>query len=806
MSDLQKLLIALLGLGVISVLGLLALLVLLISLPRHVNAQPPSIVIMSPASGTTITLGEEVNLSIEARDEKGVKEIECLANSQAIAQTSSENPAGDTSLILNETWKPAAAGQYVLVAWAVDDKGATSNSSPVTIVVQDEQQPTPIPLQSVTPQPTVIIVVPTPVSPERPKEEQIAPIWQKLAEDWAAENWPSVIQDVEQIIAIDPGYDDVTTKLYAAHVNYGNALLKQGNTNGAIQEFKAALAVNPNGAEALQALRKLEPAPVSPTPTPVPSGAGPIAQIIAPPNNTQVGVGQTIDISIIAQSTNGISRIELWADGGQVPYSTLNNPNPSAQTWNVSTQWKSSVQGSHYLAVRAWDRAQKYGDSAFIYLQVVQNTGKPQVWITTPSDGTRVQLGQVVKIEGTATDEAGIIRMETWLDGRQWKYDTSSGQSPMYSAHKWQADSVGNHTIQIKAIDTANQSANTKTITIVVEDTSNPHVKINSPENGAKFKENDQVTVQSTAVDNAGLDRIELYVNGTLVNSVKNPNPQQTTWVVQQIWQAGPPNTYVLKTIAYDTQNRQGSSQTVNVSVEGSPPTPPDISGTWQAEAGEYHFYLEIKQSGTALNGTFIMDGIMVRNEGPLHDSTIVATPDGNNHITIHAQVGDTMVNFDFEGSYSPDMGGHLDGNYRLSTGESGQIRFGPTGTIPPAPHPVVEPTQFVPTDTPTVMQPVPEPTQFYPTDTPTVMQPVPEPTQFYPTDTPVPPPPTDTPVPPTATPVPPPPTDTPPPPPTATPVPPPPTDTPVPPTPTGTPTEPLIGPGGLPPDVDAGN
>ncbi len=166
---------------------------------------------MSPASGTTITLGEEVNLSIEARDEKGVKEIECLANSQAIAQTSSENPAGDASLILNETWKPAAAGQYVLVAWAVDDKGATSNSSPVTVVVQDEQQPTPVPLPSVTPQPTVIIVVPTPVSPERPKEEQIAPIWQKLAEDWAAENWPSVIQDVEQIIAIDPGYDDVTT-------------------------------------------------------------------------------------------------------------------------------------------------------------------------------------------------------------------------------------------------------------------------------------------------------------------------------------------------------------------------------------------------------------------------------------------------------------------------------------------------------------------------------------------------------------------------------------------------------------------
>ena len=801
MSNLQKWILVLLGLGVVSVLGLLVLLVLFISMPKHVNAQPPSVVIMSPPSGTTITLGQEVNIQIEARDEKGVTEIEFLVDGQAIAKTTSQDPNGQLSLTLNETWKPDAAAQYVLVGWASDAKGGTGSSSPVTVIVQETLEPTP------TEQQTVIVVVPTPssdatpISPERNKEEQIAPIWQQLAKDWAAGNWPAAIRDIEQIMAIDPNYDDVHTKLYAAYVNYGNALLAQGDKQGAIREYKAALSVNPNGAEALQALRRLEPSPVTPTPTPTSQGSRPVAQIIAPPSNTQVGVGQTIDVSIVAHDPNGITRVELWSDGGQAPYATLNNPNPSDQTWNVSFQWKSSVLGSHALAVRAWDRANNYGDSPFIYLQVVHNTGHPQVWITTPRDGDSFQLGQVVKIEGSATDEVGIIRMETWLDGRQWKYDTSSGQSPMYSSHQWQANEPGDHVIQIKAIDTANVTAKSNQITIHVKDSSGPHIQIDSPPNGTTFNHGDQVTVQSTAVDNAGITKVELYVDSQLIRTDANPDPSQTSWVVQEPWPADQDGHHVLTTVAYDPQGKTGTSQSVAITVQGStpPPPPPDISGIWHGEGANYNFYLDIQQSNTVLNGTCIMDGIMTRDQGQLHDSSIVNTPDGDNQITIYAQMAPALINFQFNGNYSPDMGGHLDGNFTLSTGESGQIRFGPTGSIPPAPHPAPEPTPVVPTDTPTPFKPIPEPTQFYPTDTPTPFEPIPEPTQFYPTDTPTPfePIPEPTQFYPTDTP-PPPPTNTPPPPPTDTPSPPPPpTDTP---TPTSTPTEPLIGPGGLPP------
>lgn len=801
MNNMQKWILVLLGLGVVSVLGLLVLLVLFISMPKDVNAQPPSVVIMSPPSGTTIALGQEVNVQIEARDDKGVTEIEFLVDGQPIAKTTSQDPNGQSSLTLNETWKPDAAAQYVLVGWASDAKGGTGNSQPVTIIVQETLEPTP------ATQPTVIVVVPTPssdatpISPEHSKEEQIAPIWQQLAKDWAASDWPAAIRDIEQIMAIDPSYDDVHTKLYAAYVNYGNALLAQGDKQGAIREYKAALSVNPNGAAALQALRKLEPSPVTPTPTPTAQGSRPVGQIIAPPSNTQVGVGQTIDVSIVAHSPNGVTRVELWSDGGQVPYATLNNPNPKAQTWNVSFQWKSSVLGSHPLAVRAWDQVSNYGDSPFIYLQVVHNTGHPQVWITTPRDGDSFQLGQVVKIEGSATDEVGIIRMETWLDGRQWKYDTSSGQSPMYSSHKWQANEPGDHVIQIKVVDTANVTAKSNKITIHVEDSSGPHVQIDSPRNGATFNQGDQVTVQSTAVDNAAITKVELYVDSQLIRTDANPDPGQTSWIVQQPWAADQDGHHVLTTVAYDPQGKTGTSQPVAIIV-GEPPQPPDISGIWHGQGSNYDFYLDIQQNDTVLNGTCIMDGIMVRTQGSLHDSSIVNTPDGDNLITISAQMEPALVNFRFDGNYSPDMGGHLDGNFTLSTGESGQIRFGPTGSIPPAPHPVPEPTQFVPTNTPTLMKPVPEPTQFYPTSTPTLMKPVPEPTQFYPTDTPMPPP-TDTPLPPPTDTPPPPPTDTPLPPPTDTP-PPPPTDTPLPPpptdTPTPTPTEPLIGPGGLPP------
>jgi len=94
---------------------------------------------------------------------------------------------------------------------------------------------------------------------------------QSLHESWKDEDWEEVIGLIEQILAINPHYDDMTEKLYAAHVNYGRQLAAEGKLEEAKVEFTRALDVNPDGGEAIAELQALSagetPAPPA-TPTP----------------------------------------------------------------------------------------------------------------------------------------------------------------------------------------------------------------------------------------------------------------------------------------------------------------------------------------------------------------------------------------------------------------------------------------------------------------------------------------------------------------------------------------------------------
>ncbi len=104
-------------------------------------------------------------------------------------------------------------------------------------------------------------------SPTLTVEEQLA---QRLHEPWAAENWPEVISLIEQILAINPDYDDMTEKLYAAHVNYGYKLIAEGRLEEAKEEFSRALAIKPDGEAAMAGLRELAGETPPPTLTPQP--------------------------------------------------------------------------------------------------------------------------------------------------------------------------------------------------------------------------------------------------------------------------------------------------------------------------------------------------------------------------------------------------------------------------------------------------------------------------------------------------------------------------------------------------------
>jgi len=172
----------------------------------------------------------------------------------------------------------------------------------------------------------------TPV-PTLTVEEQLA---QSLHAPWAAEDWEEVIGLVARILAINPHYDDMVQKLYAAHVNYGRQFASEGNPEGAKWEFIRALEVKPDGGEAALELWILAGRPtriVTPilplptaTPTPIPPTLPP-APCPSPPGTTLVQAqvervidGDTIKVNIAGRSYKvryiGIDTPETREPGG----------------------------------------------------------------------------------------------------------------------------------------------------------------------------------------------------------------------------------------------------------------------------------------------------------------------------------------------------------------------------------------------------------------------------------------------------------------------------------------------------------
>jgi LysM repeat protein len=117
-------------------------------------------------------------------------------------------------------------------------------------------------------------------------EEQLT---HSLDTAWSQENWPLVIQVIQEILARDPGNGEMTGKLYAAYVNYGYQLAGRDQLAEAREAFVHATEINPQGQEAADGLRALS------------EGSLPGAEPTAAPASTIYTVQPGDTLSSIAQ-------------------------------------------------------------------------------------------------------------------------------------------------------------------------------------------------------------------------------------------------------------------------------------------------------------------------------------------------------------------------------------------------------------------------------------------------------------------------------------------------------------------------
>lgn len=189
----------------------------------------------------------------------------------------------------------------------------------------------------------------------------------------------------------------------------------------------------------------------------------------------------------------------------------------------------------------------------------IPDTTPPTVSITSPSNDTSVS--GTITISASASDNVGMAKVELYIDGLLKSTDTASPFNFV-----WDSTTVGNgfHTILVKAYDLAGNIGTSTTVSVTVNnnqgDTTPPTVSITAPTNGTTVL--GMVFVTSTASDNVGVTKVELYVDGTLQNT-DTSSPYSFVWNSSMV--ANGLHTFVAN--AYDAAGNIGTSATISVNV-----------------------------------------------------------------------------------------------------------------------------------------------------------------------------------------------------------------------------------------------
>jgi len=173
----------------------------------------------------------------------------------------------------------------------------------------------------------------------------------------------------------------------------------------------------------------------------------PTVSITAPAPSTSVS--NTVLVTGSATDSVAVTKLELDVDGAAVSTATAS---PFSFSWNSG----SATNGSHTLAVKAYDAANNVGSASVSVLvnnpapTTTADTTPPVVSITSPAGGSTVSRN--VSIAVSATDNVGVTRVAIYVDKTLVCSDTVAPYTCGWNTKK---ASPGSHTISATAWDAA---------------------------------------------------------------------------------------------------------------------------------------------------------------------------------------------------------------------------------------------------------------------------------------------------------------------------------------------------------------
>jgi thermitase len=176
----------------------------------------------------------------------------------------------------------------------------------------------------------------------------------------------------------------------------------------------------------------------------------------------------------------------------------------------------------------------------------------PTVSIQSPAPGASV--GGAITVGVTASDDAGVSRVELYVDSSLLATDTTQPYSFFWDSSQYQN---GVHTLVARAYDPSGNEGISAPVTVTVTnaggDTIPPTVTILSPRNGARVAASTRIQVRAS--DIGGISRTELYVDGTR-RATSNSGTLTWLWNTTRI----ATGSHTISATSYDAAGNQGTA------------------------------------------------------------------------------------------------------------------------------------------------------------------------------------------------------------------------------------------------------
>ena len=251
----------------------------------------------------------------------------------------------------------------------------------------------------------------------------------------------------------------------------------------------------------------------------------PLVQLTVQDPELPVSTNARVALNVIGADNDAVARLDLYDNNVLFAQATASELAP---VYFNQFQWSRSAPGKHTLRAVAFDASGNASAPAEIQLNVITNNRAPAVMITSPSGIKDAEIGAPLLIQGVATDDVVVTRVDLIVDNQLVTFvKPAQPVTPFAVAIPWTPNATGSHNIVLRAYDNQNQSDDSLRYTVRVFDNQAPVVQA-QPER-TDIPSGDVLLVETIALANNGIARVELYVDDVLADAVNSTSIAQQT-------------------------------------------------------------------------------------------------------------------------------------------------------------------------------------------------------------------------------------------------------------------------------------